>query len=396
MTKTQTIQLRMSELRQKINGMLEIRGGDAEKLAERQKLVDEAQALEVELRAAIETDGKATDQAFGDDTSENRERTELTRRADLGIMVGALISRRALNVGSAEAEAQAAWGLGGDAIPMSMLAEFRVAAAPADGGGSSGFVGYRFPASVSGFANVFRPRVAPGTPVFPSIIAATVANRPDEAAESADSDPTLRGELLTPKRVQASTKISVEDRARFGGMAAAIAAHLGGAVGAGLDQQALVGDDGFFDSSSGPLTEPTAPGSATTWAQYAAMLTGGLDGRYSSTPGEVGMLIGQTTYVDGAALYRTTSSDENVMAMIARVGRLSVSAAIPAAVSNIQNVLIVRGSSQAAVQPIWDGLTIEDIYDRSAHGEIGFTVVGLSDFSVTQPSAYAWQKSNLS
>ena len=42
-------------------------------------------------------------------------------------------------------------------------------------------------------------------------------------------------------------------------MAAAIAQHLAGAVGAGYDQQALVGDDGFFDGTSGPLTEPDRP-----------------------------------------------------------------------------------------------------------------------------------------
>ena len=43
MTPTQKIQLRMSELRQKINGMQEIRIDDADKLAERQKLVDKVQ-----------------------------------------------------------------------------------------------------------------------------------------------------------------------------------------------------------------------------------------------------------------------------------------------------------------------------------------------------------------
>ena len=43
MTPIQKIQLRMSELRQKINDMPEIRVDDADKLAERQKLVDELQ-----------------------------------------------------------------------------------------------------------------------------------------------------------------------------------------------------------------------------------------------------------------------------------------------------------------------------------------------------------------
>ena len=194
---------------------------------EQRSVAEEITGLSAEIATALEAEAKASDGAFNEDTPENRERQNVTGKADLGIMVGALVSRRALNVGSAEAEAQAAWGLGGDSIPLAMLAEYRVAGAPADGGGSQGFVGYRFPSSISGFANVSRPRVAPGTPVYPSITAATSASRPAEAAEVTDDDPTLRGELLTPRRVQASTKISVEDRARFGGMAAAIAAHLG-------------------------------------------------------------------------------------------------------------------------------------------------------------------------
>ena len=87
-------------------------------------------------------------------------------------------------------------------------------------------------------------------------------------------------------------------------MAAAIAAHLGGAVALGLDQQAMVGADGFFDSSSGPLTAPSNPGAASTYANYSAMLSGSVDGRYAENEAAVGLLVGMDTFVDGAAIYR--------------------------------------------------------------------------------------------
>ena len=383
MLRSQEITLKMSELRER-QGKLAVHETNVAQLEE---IRAEIAALEPKYRAAVESEVTRTAGAFGEDQAEHRERTNITGKADLGVLVGALVSRRALVVGSAEAEAQAAWGLPGDSIPLAILTEHRTTAAPADGGGSQGFVGYRFPSSVGEFANVQRPRVAPGTAVYPSIIQASVANRPAEAGESADSDPGMRGELLTPKRVQANTKISVEDRARFGGMAEAIAQHLAGAVAAGFDQQALLGDEGFFDTTSGPLTAQTNPGSASTWANYADMLGESVDGRFASTPAEVGLLVGQATYADAAVLYRNTQSDENVMAMIARVGRLRVSAAMPAKSGNIQNILAVRGTSPAAVQPLWDGLTIEDVYTRSSHGEISFAIVGLADFSVTVPDA---------
>ena len=179
-------------------------------------------------------------------------------------------------------------------------------------------------------------------------------------------------------------------------MAQAIAQHLAGAGAAGFDDMALVGDDGFFDTSNGPLTAPNDSGNATTQAQYDAMLTGSVDGRYAESEAAVGLLVHPDTFTDGAAIYRSNQSERHVMADIAARGRLRVSAAMPAAVSNIQNILAVRGTQAAAVQPLWDGLTIEDVYQRSTHGEIAFTVVGLSDFSVTQPDAYRWLKSNLS
>ena len=107
----------------------------------------------------FEGEAKDTDVFGGEDSSEHREALQVTRKADLGVLVGALVSKRSLHSGSAEAEAQNAWGLAGDNIPLAMLAEYRVAAAPADGGGPQGFVGYRFPTTIADFANIQRPRV---------------------------------------------------------------------------------------------------------------------------------------------------------------------------------------------------------------------------------------------
>ena len=387
MLKSQKVQLRLSELKERINGMELTKANDAEFLKGRADLAE----MEKEYRQAVEGEAKDTDVFGGEDSSEHREALQVTRKADLGVLVGALVSKRSLHSGSAEAEAQNAWGLAGDNIPLAMLAEYRVAAAPSDGGGPQGFVGYRFPTTIADFANIQRPRVPAGTPVFPSITVASEASRPAEAAEVSDSDPTLRGELLTPKRIQANTKISVEDRARFGNMAAAIAAHLGGAVALGLDQQAMVGADGFFDSSSGPLTAPSNPGAASTYANYSAMLSSSVDGRYAENEAAVGLLVGMDTFVDGAAIYRSNNSEGHLMEDLARRGRLRVSAAMAAKDgNNRQNVLAVRGSSPASVQPLWDDLRIEDVYSRSEFGEISFTIVALADFSVTQPAAYGW------
>ena len=80
MTPTQKIQIKMSETREKLNGILEVRDGDTDKLAERQKLVDEIQGFEGELRAALKAD------AASDTSPETREWADVSGRFDLGEM----------------------------------------------------------------------------------------------------------------------------------------------------------------------------------------------------------------------------------------------------------------------------------------------------------------------
>ena len=126
MLKSQKVQLRLSELKERINGMELTKANDAEFLKGRADLAE----MEKEYRQAVEGEAKDTDVFGGEDSSEHREALQVTRKADLGVLVGALVSKRSLHSGSAEAEAQNAWGLAGDNIPLAMLAEYRVAAAP--------------------------------------------------------------------------------------------------------------------------------------------------------------------------------------------------------------------------------------------------------------------------
>ena len=76
MTPVQTIQLRMSETREKVNDLTAAES-DAD-IARRDKLTAEFKAQEVELRAALEADDAA------DTTAETREWADVSNRFDLG------------------------------------------------------------------------------------------------------------------------------------------------------------------------------------------------------------------------------------------------------------------------------------------------------------------------
>ena len=388
MTLSQKLQIKMSETRQAAN-QEDVTAED------RTRLLGELRDLETSYQTALTKESEQTADAFegyGPLAAEFREMQEITNRADLAVMVGHILSRR--NVTGAEAEAQQAWNLEGNAIPMSMLAELRTVSAPTDGGGTEQVSGYVFGQSIQTFANISRPRVAAGTPVFPSIVTGAVAGRPAEGAAHGSSEPALRGELLTPKRIQAVASLSVEDRARYPRLGPALAAHLAGAVAAGMDTQALSDDGGFFDTTAAtrPLTPASNPGSGTTYAQWAGILAKVVDGRHSPNLAGGGLLLHPDAFEDAEELYRGNNTSESFAERIARVSRMRVSAAMPDTASNISNVLIVRGQIPAAVQPVWPGLTIEDIYTDSGKGEISFTAVALSAFSVTHPSAYEFEK----
>ena len=400
----------MSEIREKLNGMLDIPADDADKLAERKKLGAEMKAAEIEYRAALDREELAQQAELGrqaqgskvDDKNglrtlgpEHRERMEITGRANVAQMLADVVDHRQAR--GAEAEAQSAWGSAGDEIPMALIAdELRTIDAPDTGSGTGRNFGYVFGPSIADAANIVRPSVQPGQHVFPSFTTGAAATRPAIEAENADQDPTMRGQVLTPKRVQANANIAIEDRARLPGMSAMVTSHLRAAVIAGLDAQALSDDDGFFDASSGPLTPQTDPGAATTWAEYSAMLTGGVDGRHAVSPADVTLLINSATFVDGDALFRGTNTNESAMERIGRLGRIVVSAAMPPVVSNVAGVLVVRGRLPAAVQPVWANIRIEDVAVDAKKGLINYTIVTLADFSVVHPSAYQWVKANVS
>ena len=388
MTDSQRLQIQMSEVRSRAN---------AEDAADedRAAALKELNALEVRYRAALAHEAGATaDDFLGhvELSAEHRERQEITGKADLGVMVGHILARR--NTSGAESEAQQAWNIEGNALPMSMLAEVRTVAAPADGGGTQQVTGYVFPRSIATFANIARPLVPSGTPVFPSIVTAAVAGRPTEGSAHGSSEPALRGQLLEPKRIQAVASVSVEDRARYPTLGRALAQHLAGAVAAGMDTQALSDPGGFFDTvvATRPLTPAGDPGAATTYVQWSEILAKVVDGRHSPNLSQGGLLIHPDAFEDAEELYRGNNTSESFAERIARVSRMQVSAAMPATASNVSNVLIVRGAIPAAIQPTWPGLTIEDIYTDSGKGEISFTAIALSAFSVQAPSAYEFEK----
>ena len=385
MTPTQKIQLRMSELRQKINDMPEIRVDDADKLAERQKLVDKVQALEVEYRAAI----KAED----DTTPETREWADVSGRFDLGEMFGNVTEHRAS--AGAIAEVQKERGLGASDIPTEMLMEKRaVTPAPANVGQTqTEITGYVFPQSVAAFMAIPSPIVPVGDATFPVLTSDPAAGVPAENAAQAETTGAFSADVLTPGRIQASFFWSREDAARFMGMGDALKEALQGGISDKLDKEIIQGTNGLL---TGTILGNNARGSASDYAHYvSSLLYGRVDGKYAFDLADIRVVMGAQAF-GNAATKLPTNGEENALARIrSDSGGVRVSANVPAEANNKQNAIVRRGTRRDYVAPVWGAVTlIPDEITKAANGQIVLTAVMLYATKLLRAGGFHKQETN--
>ena len=385
MTPTQKIQVRMSETREKINSMPEIRVDDADKLAERDELTAELKAQEVELRAAIEADD--------DTTSESREWADVSGRFDLGEMFTNVVEHRAS--AGAIAEVQTERGLGVNDIPTEMLMEHRaVTPAPGDVGQSqSEITGYVFPQSVAAFMGIPSPIVPVGDATFPVLTSDPAAGVPAENGAQSETTGAFSADVLTPKRIQASFFWSREDAGRFSGMADALRDALQGGLADKLDQQIINGTEGLLN---GTKLANHARGSASDYASYVAdMLYARVDGKFAYDLSDIRVVMGAATF-GNAATKLPTNGEENALARIRNdSGGVRVSAHVPAVVSSKQNAVVRLGNRRDMVAPVWGAVTlIPDEITKAANGQIVLTAVMLHAVKILRVGGFYKQEAN--
>ena len=169
MTTRQKIELRLSEVRSRLN---EISGFEGEARteeigAESATLSTEYAELETRFQEATLADPTTE---VTDDDAEGRELRQLTDGANIGAIFNAAIAHRATD--GREAEIQAHYKLGGNQVPVSML---RTEQRTAGGTGAPTSVGTSqaeiipavFPQSVAAFLSIPQPTVGRGRCDFP-------------------------------------------------------------------------------------------------------------------------------------------------------------------------------------------------------------------------------------
>ena len=386
MTPIQKIQLSMSETREKLNGMSEVRVDGADKLAERKRLLDELKSGEVELRAAIT--------AEADTTPESREWADVSSRFDLGEMFTNVIEHR--TSAGAIGEVQRERGLAPNAIPteMLMVEQRNVTPAPADVGQSqSQITGFVFPQSIASFLAIPSPIVPVGEATFPVLTSDPAAGTPDENAAQDETTGAFSADVLSPARIQASFFWSREDAARLAGMGGALQEALGGGIADKLDKELLRGDEGLLHSTN---LSNHAEAAASTYANYVAkLLYARVDGRYAFDLADIRVVLGADSFAN-AATKLPTNGEENALARIRNdSGGVRVSAHVPDASGSKQNALVRLGNRQDMVAPVWGQVVlIPDEITLAGKGQIQLTAVLLYAVKILRVGGFFKQETN--
>lgn len=415
MLRSQELQLRTSEIRQRLNELAGKETLTAEERAEVDTLSGELATVETQYRAAAQAEDTEAREHRAEGDGESAELRSLTGRVRCGEYLQAAVEQRA--VSGAEAELNAAVGLAAQGrMPWAALLPRHVEAradaatsAPADGvpTNQAEILSRVFARSATAYLRVDFPSVGVGEASYP-VFAAGGAGAAAAKGGSIDAvAATFEANTLKPKRLTAAYLWGVEDEAELRGMEEALRGDLGMAMSDAMDKQVLTGSGlganigGFLAGTAGNPAKKGALGAlpanlsgASEYAAFRQLYTEQVDGKYANDASEVRALVTPSTYAYADTKFRSDESeDTGLMAAMRIGGGFRVSGHMPATSNNNDLVLLCRGMARAAVAPVWQGLRlIRDEVTAANKGQVRLTAIALWNFAVIRTEQYVMEK----
>ena len=420
MTEYQKLQLRLSEIRQRLN---EIQGTDGDLSddvrGEVDRLTTEYRDKETRARAALVSEQAAEDSTETETTGGDGEGAELARmrrEVRFARYVAAAAGGRAPD--GVERELAQAVGVesraGGVVVPWAAVDPAAVAErATVDAGGDretradaltdrgalDGGVSLQrilprlFGGSVFDALGVRLDEVPAGRAEWPVISTGVAPGQVKEGANTDATALTFATAVLKPKRLQGAYSWSVEIAAEVPEVEEAARRDLVATVRASMYATIVNGAvptpsapqnvQGFLSKIAAP--DP-APAAETGYADYAAALAAGVDGVHAEAEGEVAAVLGVATYQHAGAAFHVGSGEAGIEAMRRRGRLVQASSFIPAADGADVQAALLHGGAEAArgdtVAAVWPGVElIRDPYTNAGAG-VRLTWLVLWDASV--------------
>ena len=418
MTRLQKIQLRQSEVRSKIAAELD-KTEEERTEGKLERLTREAQAVEVELRAALTIE---QEQAIPDtiETPEGRELAELFRRSSLAAFVGETLTGAPLEGANVELRSHLLGENMVGYLPLDLLLEpderFRggeggrfetradavtnVATAIQDN--QNTIAARVFARSATAYLGAMMPSVPVGDASYPRLTSGTTADVRSDGVELDGAAAALTTDTIRPVRLTASYTFGVETLSRIVGFEEALRQDLRSVMADKLDSLTINGQ--AADGSNSPvvagvissLTDPDNPTDVAAWDDYVTSYDGAVDGRYAITDAEVRLLVNPQTWRHCMGLQVATSGD--LVRDIMPRDRFVASANMPTSPASGNNANIstalryASGASAMArgmIVPVWRGIQlIVDPYTKAKSGQRVITAIQMVGFAMSDAAAY--------
>ena len=407
------LNLRLSEIREALNVLLQTENRTDEQKAEMSALSAEALEKEPEYRAAKIADGVLTETNTSTADPEVRERLELRGRARFGRFLSAAISGRVLD--GCEAEYRSAMGTG-DGVPMDLFEqdrpsklEYRADAAttvPATAQGENVAVlqPFVFSESIASRLGIEMPMVGSGAHTEPRISVALTAAAKAKGVAQGSTAATIVGVTAKPRRIAARLTVGIEDVASFGNdsFESSLKENARAVLSDAYDTQAINGNgtapnvEGLIDQ----LTNPTNPAAVPAFDDFVESFVDAIDGLWATTPREINIVANVDAFKLSAKTFRDGTGGQSRAGIVAfsdyakaNYGAWFTNKRMPATASTIARGIVYRSGRpglRTAVHPTWGQITVDDIYSDADSGERHFTLSVLVGDKVllVQPDAY--------
>ena len=404
MTNLQRLELRASELRQKLNDLSGLETLTDEQRGDIDTLSLEYADVERQKRAAILA-GDTPETPEPEPNGERREVSSLIERAEIAAYLRAAASGNPVT--GVERELRQAV-LGDDAdemlMPMDMLlplsgaletrADAVTDVADSIQHSQQNIIGRIFAETSGAYLGVQRPSVPVGESHYYALASGASADVRSDGVAMDAAAATFTSKAVEPVRLSARYLWGIETTARIRGFEEALRADIRAVMGDKLDFLALNGQAAVANTS--PLVEgiiaqlgdPDNPAAIAAWADYLSLYPSRVDGKTSMDGANVRLLVNAETYKHAHGLQIATSGE--LLGRELPAGRFRASANMPATAATIATLLSYTASARVGfVQPVWRGITlIRDVYSKASEGQVALTAIMLTGGAMVDSSLY--------
>lgn len=415
MTNTQKLQLRQSEIRERLN-VLSAPEADStdESKAELNSLMAEIAEIEPKLRAAIVAEQETIETRNDESGSGDPNLDDLRKRASVSEYIRQAVTGLPLEGACRELNDElgitAVRGQGGGVLmPVEQLAlradvaNTSTTAADADETQRRPIFSRLFARGVLDAMGIRLDSVPPGLIEYPILSDSATPAQTAEGADAADSvAASWNSEILKPKRLIAQYEFTAEAVMTVPGLDAALSADLKNAMTSQMSKEAITGDGSGSNvrGLDAAITFPNDPTGVVNFNDAIQYGLSAIDGLHAHTESDISVLLGPATYRKVAGILQT-STTENAFDVLRRRGTsIITSAHVAAPASNIQKGYVhagrdmSRGDSIAAVWPAME--LIRDPYSKAGESKTIITAVALWDlWSGFRSNAYKGIKAKL-